>query len=416
MRKNYFIYLLSTIVVSLGGAVYTFAISYFILQETGSPMYFAINTAIMSLGAIIALPISGVLVDSRNRKKIIISFEALSALTLLILSLYINFFGFNIYILFFITTIRSMITPVISNAFDASLTQLFDKEGIQKTISKIATYETTIVLLGPILAGVIYGFLTLQSMVIIFLIMQLISLFSNIFLEFSEQKFENVNDDPTNLENWFKVFRGKITFGYKYILRSDVLKPLLILSVIINAVGAASFSILPETIMIKELNFNPEQVGIVSAIFVVGSLTGSIILSKVKIKHPLKVLKNAFIIVSIFLLSFTLPVYYQFKPVLSMAYIALIGLSMALVFQFISIPLTSYMQKTIPDEFKGRVFSMIGTLGMILMPIGTIVYGTLYEKGIYFPVNLFSSIIILVTVFFSLNTTILTRSIEEYNK
>lgn len=370
----------------------------------------------MSLGAIIALPISGVLVDSRNRKKIIMIFEALSALTLFILSLYIHFFGFNIYILFFITTLRSMITPVISNAFDASLTQLFDKEGIQKTIGKIATYETTIMLLGPILAGVIYGFLTLQSMVIIFLIMQLISLFSNIFLEFSEQKFEDVPDDTRKLESWFKVFWGKITFGYRYILKTDVLKQLLILSVLINAVGAASFSILPDTIMIKELNFTPEQVGIVSAIFVVGSLTGSLILSKVKIKHPLKVLKNAFIIVSIFLLSFTLPVYYELKPVLSMAYIALIGLSMALVFQFISIPLTSFMQKTIPDEYKGRVFSMIGTLGMILMPIGTIVYGTLYEKGIYFPVNLFSSIIILVTVFFSLNTTILTRSFEDYNK
>lgn len=34
MGKNYIIYILSTIVVSLGGAVYTFAISYFILQET----------------------------------------------------------------------------------------------------------------------------------------------------------------------------------------------------------------------------------------------------------------------------------------------------------------------------------------------------------------------------------------------
>ena len=75
MGKNYFIYILSTIVVSLGGTVYTFAISYFILQETGSALYFSINTAIISIGAIIALPISGVMVDSMNRKKIVLSFE-----------------------------------------------------------------------------------------------------------------------------------------------------------------------------------------------------------------------------------------------------------------------------------------------------------------------------------------------------
>lgn len=416
MGKNYIIYILSTIVVSLGGAVYTFAISYFILQETGSTLYFSINTAILSVGAIIALPISGVMVDSMNRKKIVISFEALSAVTLLFLSLYIGIFGFNIYVLFFITAVRSVITPVISNAFDASLTQLFDKENIQKTIGKIVTYRTTVMLLGPILAGIMYGFLTLQAMIVVFLIMQLISLFSNVFLEFSEQKFQVVPDEKANLGNWFQSFWRKIVVGFRYIMKSDVLKQLLILSLLINAVGAASFSVLPETIMIKELQFTPPQVGVVSAIVGLGSLIGSLILSKMKIKNPLAVLKVALLIVAFILLSFTLPVYFEVKTVLSMGYIGVIGLSMALVFQFVSIPMSSYMQKTVPDEYKGRVFSMNSTIGMVLMPIGTIIYGALYEKGIYFPVNLFSSIIILVTVSLTLRPFILAKSVEDYNK
>ncbi|WP_432362948.1 MFS transporter [Sporosarcina sp. UB5] len=415
MGRNYFIYILSTIVVSLGGMVYTFSISYFILQETGSALYFSINTAIISIGAIVALPISGVMVDSMNRKKIVLSFEALSALTLFLLSLYIAIFGFNIYALFFITAVRSVITPVIFNAFEASMTQLFDKENIQKTLGKITMYKTTIMLLGPIIAGIIYGFLTLQSMILVFFIMQMISLFLNFFLKFSEQKFEVINERES-FENWFKTFWDKISFGYRFILKSDVLKQLLILSVVINAVGAASFSVLPETIMIKELNFTPQQVGIVSTIFVVGSLVGSLLLSKKKITSPLNVVKYAFIVVALFLLSFTLPAYVEMNTVTSMAYIALIGLSMALVFQFISIPMSAYMQKTIPDEFKGRVFSINGTLSMILMPIGTIIYGALYEKGIYFPVNLFSSIIIVAVVFFTLKPFIVAKSAIEYTQ
>ncbi|MCG7346223.1 MFS transporter [Sporosarcina sp. ACRSL] len=415
MGRNYFIYILSTIVVSLGGMVYTFAISYFILQETGSALYFSINTAIISIGAIIALPISGVMVDSMNRKKIVLSFEALSALTLLLLFLYIAIFGFNIYALFMITAVRSIITPVIFNAFDASMTQLFDKENIQKTLGKISMYKTTIMLLGPIIAGVIYGFLTLQSMILVFFIMQLISLFSNFFLKFSEQKFEAVNERES-FGNWFKNFWDKIGFGYRFILQSDVLKHLLMLSAVINAVGAASFSVLPDTIMIKELKFTPPQVGIVNTIFVVGALVGSLLLLKRKITNPLNVVKYAFIVVAVFLLSFTLPVYVEMNTFISMAYIGLIGLSMALVFQFISIPMSSYMQKTIPDEYKGRVFSINGTLGMILMPIGTIFYGALYEKGIYFPVNLFSSIIILAVVFLTLKPFIVAKSAIEYTQ
>lgn len=415
MGKNYFIYIFSTIVVALGGSVYTFAISYFILQETGSALYFSINAAIMSIGAIIALPISGVIVDSMNRKKIILSFEALSALTLLFLSLYIAFFGFNIYALFFITAVRSIITPVIFNAFDASMTQLFDKEHIQNTLGKISLYKTSIMFLGPILAGIIYGFLSLQLMILIFFIMQLLSFILNIFLVFSEQKLEKAYENAS-FEIWFKSFSNKFIQGYQVILKSDVLKQLLVLSVVINAVGAASFGVLPETIMIKELNFTPPQVGIVGTIFTVGSLIGSFILSKQKIKNPLNVVKYAFIIVAMFLLSFTLPVYVEMKPIISMAYIGLIGLSMALVFQFISIPMSSYMQKTIPDEFKGRVFSINGTVGMVLMPIGTIFYGALYEKGIYFPVNLFSSIIILVTVFLTLKPFIVAKSAMDYTR
>lgn len=415
MGKNYFIYIFSTIVVALGGSVYTFAISYFILQETGSALYFSINTAIMSIGAIIALPISGVMVDSMNRKKIILSFEALSALTLLFLSLYIAFFGFNIYALFFITAVRSIITPVIFNAFEASLTHLFDKENIQKTLGKISMYKTTIMLLGPIFAGIIYGFITLQSMILVFFSMQLISFLSNILLEFEDQKFETVSE-RRGFQNWLENFSNKIVLGYHFILKSDVLKQLLLLSMIINAVGAASFGVLPETIMIKELNFTPPQVGIVGTIFAVGTLVGSFILSKKKITNPLYVVKYAFIVVAVFLLSFTLPVYVEMQPIISMGFIGLIGLSMALVFQFISIPMSSYMQKTIPDEYKGRVFSINGTIGMVLMPLGTIFYGTLYEKGIYFPVNLFSSIIILVTVFITLKPFIIAKSAMEYTR
>lgn len=415
MGKNYFIYIFSTIVVALGGSVYTFAISYFILQATGSALYFSINTAIISIGAIIALPISGVMVDSMNRKKIILFFEALSALTLLLLSLYIAIFGFNIYALFIITGVRSIITPVIFNAFEASLTQLFDKENIQMTLGKISLYKTTIMLLGPILAGVIYGFLTLQSMILLFFIMQLISFLSNIFLDFSGQKLGVVETKP-NLKNWFKNFSSKIVQGYQFILKSDVLKQLLVLSVVINAVGAASFGVLPETIMIKELNFTPPQVGIVGTIFTVGALIGGYILSKRKITNPLYVVKFAFIIVAIILISFTLPVYVEMKPIMSMAFIGLVGLSMALVFQFISIPMSSYMQKTIPDPYKGRVFSINGTIGMVLMPIGTIFYGALYEKGIYFPVNLVSSVIILITVFLTLKPFIVAKSVAKYTQ
>lgn len=415
LKNNIHIYILSTIVLTLGGIVYNFAISYFILQETGSALYFSINTAIMSIGAILSLPISGVLVDSLDRKKMIIFLQSLSALTLLGLVLYIWLFGFNVFILFAITALRSLIIPVASNALDSSLTQLFDREGIHKVLSKIATYETSIFLLGPILAGVLYGFLTLEAMIFLFLVMQLVSLFANIFLKFEQpQAHFNVPDETTRLDSWLKNFIYKLTVGFRYIRESKTLTNVLILSIIINAVGAASFSVLPETIMIKELKFEPSQVGMVSGIIGLGSLLGSVALSKMKLENPLKVVRNAFLVIAILLLSFTMPVYLDFQIYMSMAALALIGMAMAFVFQFISIPLAAFMQKTVADEYKGRVFSTNGTLGMVFLPLGTILFGFLYNQGIYFSVNLFSAVVIIITVFVTLNAAVLKKSKEEY--
>ena len=153
----------------------------------------------------------------------------------------------------------------------------------------------------------------------------------------------------------------------------------------------------------------------VSAIFGIGPLIGSLILSKMKIQNHFATVKYAFIIVAVLLLGFTLPVYFEMTSFFSMIYLAFIGLSMALVFQFVSIPMSSFMQKTVPDDYKGRVFSINSTLSMVLMPIGTLIYGFLYQRGIYFPVNLFSAIIIIVTVVLTLNTFTITKSAEEYN-
>lgn len=398
--------------VSFGGIVYNFAISYYILEVTGSSLYFSINLAIMSTGAILSLPIAGIIVDSFNRRTIIITLEILASLSLLILTIYLFFLDFNIYVLFIITAVRSIIMPTLSNAFDSSMTQLFNVDDIQTVLGKVSTFETSIGLLGPILAGIIYGFLPLETMVLIFFIMQLISLILDYFLEFNFSK--PVDSDSVSFKEWTKSFKNQLGSGFDYIKQSPILIRILVLAILINGVGAASFSVLPETIMIKELNFTPQHVGVVSAIMGCGSLIGSIILSKVKIQRPLLIVKSALAIAAIFLTTFTLPVYVEFNWLINIIYIGLIGMLMASVFQFINIPLISYMQKSISDDYKGRVFSLNSAIGMILMPFGTVVFGILYNLEIYFAVNLFSAIIILLTISLILTKAVVVNSSIEY--
>ncbi|WP_340393046.1 MFS transporter [Macrococcoides caseolyticum] len=410
--RNVLIYLMSVFVITTGGLIYNFAISYYILDVTKSPLLFSINTVIMSIGTVISLPVMGAFIDRYNRKSLIIILESLSCISLLILTVYIYLYGFNIYFLYCISVFRSLIIPVTSNTFDASLTQLFDEEKIQNVLGQIGTIRTTVFLLGPALAGIIYGFVRLEDMILIFLILQVFSLILDFFLVFDTyEKKERVDKKEKLLD----FIIGTNKEAYSYVMNSRILFKIILLAMIINGVGAASFSVLPETVMIKELSFQPHHVGIASSVMGIGSLLGSLILSKVKLYNPLHSMKVAFFTLAIVMTSFTFPIYISMNLVSSLIYIATVGMIMAFTFQFVSIPMMSYMQKSIDNNYKGRVFSLLNTLGNVLLPIGTLIFGLLYELKFYFIVNLFSSLVVIIVTSKLLNKDTIRESKIIYN-
>src|SRR5699024_11425218 len=117
----------------------------------------------------------------------------------------------------------------------------------------------------------------------------------------------------------------------------------------------------------------------------------------------LKSIIFSFILLSIVMISFTFPVYISVYLYFNLIYLSCIGMIMAFTFQFVSIPMMSYMQKSIDNQYKGRVFSLLNTLGNILLPNGTLIFGFLYEFNIYFSVNLFSSFIVIIVTSLLLN-------------
>src|SRR5699024_5153133 len=144
---------------------------------------------------------------------------------------------------------------------------------------------------------------------------------------------------------------------------------------------------------IKELSFEPQHVGIASSIMGSGSLIATLFLSKVKILNPLKTMKIAFIVLAIVMISFTFLVYISVNLYFNLFYLSCIVMIMAVTFQFVSSPMMSYMQKSIDNQYKGRVFSLLNTLVNILLPIVTLIFGFLYLFIIYFSINFFLFII-----------------------
>src|SRR5690606_7363850 len=70
---------------------------------------------------------------------------------------------------------------------------------------------------------------------------------------------------------------------------------------------------------------------------------------------------------------------------ISMSYTVILVYYMVLMFSFGSIlmvvntPIQVMMQKQVDDEYKGRVFSILETMAVALMPLGMVIYGVLYD-------------------------------------
>src|SRR5699024_10729725 len=135
-KLNFIIYIFSRLTLNLGSLIYTFAVSYSILYFTGSALYFAINLAITSVVMTLMLPLSGVMSDLGNKRKIIISGEVILTLIMAGLLVFTYFNGFNIFAIYITSFLTARLHPFVSNSFHHSITTIFPNEPVQQQMGQ----------------------------------------------------------------------------------------------------------------------------------------------------------------------------------------------------------------------------------------------------------------------------------------
>lgn len=89
--------------------------------------------------------------------------------------------------------------------------------------------------------------------------------------------------------------------------------------------------------------------------------------------------KRGILIFGLLVMSVALPL------IIPMGYTVMVGFYLAVMFSFgatviiVNTPIMVLMQKKIDDDYKGRVFSILETIAMALMPLGMVIYGFLYD-------------------------------------
>ncbi|WP_399630531.1 MFS transporter [Sporosarcina sp. SG10008] len=366
---------ISKLISSFGAQVYAFAISFYILQLTGSATSFATNLICNLLPRTLVAPFAGYAADRYSRKTIIITAQVASTLAiggLLIVSLTS---GLSLIAIYNTTVVLSITSTFSGVTFSSSITGLIDEGRIQKAMSLNQMSISFAAIGSPAVGGLLYGTVPMP----VFLIMYMTASIIGVFLEstmnfklFAKRK-EIVDGEPK--ESMMQSMKA----GLAYLKLQPILMTLIWIALFINFLFGA-FQVGYSFILIEKMKMVSTHFGLTEGAFAVGMLLLSIYLTMRKeVKYPLLVSKRGILgmgaIMGSVAIPLLIPMHYNFM----FGFYAFVMFSFGATIIIVNTPMQVMMQKMIDDDYKGRVFSILETMSMALMPLGVVIYGFLYD-------------------------------------
>lgn len=402
---------ISKLISTFGASVYTFAISFYILQMTGSASSFAMNLIFSILPRAVLGPFAGYVVDKYNRKMIVISAQIITVLTILSLIGYMMAFGLSLPAIYTVTAILAMTSTFSGVAFSSSISSLIDETRIQKAMSLNQMSISFAAIASPAVGGILYGTVSLEVFLVLFAVASAVAVILESTMNFtlysrrteaSERKQEKM------LEN--------MKAGLAYVKLQPILLSIMIIALSVNFMFGA-FQVGYSFVLIDQLKMSAQHFGFTEAAFAIGMLLTSIYMSSRKeFKYPLLISKRGILVLGIMLAAITVPLLLPISYMqMLIFYIALMFIQGVMII-FINTPMQVYFQKTIDDDYKGRVFSLLETFAIALMPIGMVLFGVLFDVFPPEPIFLISAVILIAAVLYLTRTSVLVKAHPELAK
>lgn len=363
----------SKLIATAGAQIYAFAVSLYILHLTGSSMSFAVNILCNVLPRTLVAPFAGSIIDRYPRKIIAISAQTVTTISIGALLLYSITMGLSLPAIYMTSCILSITSMFASNAFTSSLTGLIDETRIQKASSMNQIAVSIAQIASPAIGGILFGLVSMSVFLTIFLIASLIAVLLDSTMNFT--LFEKEKEKMIMKENVW----GSLKSGFSYVKHQPLLMAMISISLIINFIFTA-FNVGFPYIVNTILHMAPVQFGIVEGAFAVGTLLLSVYLSLGKeFNQPLTVSKMGIITSGVLVIASAIPILISLSATSVFIYYLVLLFLFGAVNILINIPIMVLMQKKIDNEYKGRVFTILETFAMGMMPVGTLVFGILYE-------------------------------------
>lgn len=377
-NKNFIIVVIGQIISLFGNAIQRFCMSLYILDLTGSAAIFSRILAISTIPYILFAPIAGLLADTVNRKKIMVYLDFFSAGLMAIYSIILISGRDNTIIVGSVMFMLSIIYTLYSPSVTACIPQIVEKDKLATANGIIQQVGAVVNLIGPIVAGLLYSFVEIKTIVILNAISFLLVAILEMFLEIPELQLKGKLKNP--IVQSFKEMKKSFIYLKE---RKKIVLGIIVSYGLTNIFVVPILSVVSPYFIKIKLNMPSAIYGFVEAIFVLGMILGGLLITfrpkMFKMKDMHKTMYPMVVAIVIIGISTYLTRSNKFI-VLGLYSIGGLGIMLSLALSNI-ISLT-YIQQEIKEDMLGKVSAFSTAIATASIAPGQLIYGQLIDINI----------------------------------
>ena len=389
--RNFRLVFLGALVSELGALLYSFAVSFYILQISGNSAFLqGLYLALCGVALLLFTPVGGVLGDRFNKAKIMYLCDYLKGGMIILATALMLIFpeaDAHIVILFALGILGNVISGIFTPAAGALIPHIVETEKLQQANSYFTIKSSLEGILGVVLAGVLYAALPVHTLFFIVGACFVASGVSEMLIRYQHT--------PSAEQLTLRVAMGDMRDGLRYLKTQKAILALMGAVLFINFFAAPiTGNFLPyfvrtdlagaESYLLDRVLTPELWSSVISVSIGIGSLIGAAILSTrkpaEKCGHTVAVQLciNAAVII-LLSLSYWLLVDRGNGLNIFLPLFCLGGFVTGLQLSFINIPISTAIMRTVDRDKLSKVNSIIsiGSQGMI--PIASVLAGSILQ-------------------------------------
>lgn len=370
--RNFTLLILGQVSSLTGNYTLKFALSMYVLEQTGSASIFAGMLSAALLPTVLLSPFGGILADRANRKHIMVALDALSGLSVLAAGLLLPL-GRELWVIGALLVLLSVLAAFESPTVQACVPQMVSPQNLVQGNAVVSQVSAVTSLVTPFLGSLFYTAFGIGPVFAAAVACFWLTALLECMIRLEYQK-------PPRTAGIGAIVREDLAVSAHFLRREqpDILKLLLLAALagmFVSGTAVVGFPYLVRTVLGLSATYYGAAESAMGAAAILGSLCAGLLGKKLRVRDLSAIFLSFGLSLFLIGLSFLLPVGRMARYGVLLFFFCVCQLGVCI---FSTYAITLIQQRT-PKQLMGKVMSCVFTLSMCAQPVGQLVYGALFD-------------------------------------